>query len=123
MQRQVNPHAVQGELVGYAIFRKNYEQFDTLQFFVFDVFDIEEGKYLFPEERRKVVAELGLKHVPVIEEHFSLSTFNENTFMDEILKYADGKSINALVREVLFSNQINPIMDYHIALRLYLIFI
>lgn len=106
-------YAVQGELVGVDI-QKNYEQFDTLQFFVFDVFDIEEGKYLFPEERRKVVAELGLKHVPVIEEHFSLSTFNENTFMDEILKYADGKSINAPVREgvVFKSNQPHHGLSY-----------
>jgi len=88
--------------------QKNYERFDTLQFFVFDVFDINEGRYLLPLERRQVVSELGLKHVPIIEECFNLSTFSEDNFMKEILKYAEGSSINNPVREgvVFKSNQL-----------------
>jgi len=103
-------YAVQGELVGVDI-QKNYERFETLQFFVFDVFDIESGKYLYPTERRKVVAELGLKHVPVIEENFSLSSFSKDNFMSEILKYADGKSINAPVREGIVFKSNQPFMN------------
>lgn len=100
-------YAVQGEMVGGDI-QGNYEKFKELSFFVFDVFDINEQRFLLPEERRKVVEGLGLQHVPVLHESFSLSTFSDDNFIADILKFAEGKSINTNVREgvVFKSNQL-----------------
>lgn len=58
--------AVQGELMGPGI-QGNREKLSEHEFFVYSVFNINTQKYLLPSERRKVVAFLGLKHVPIIE--------------------------------------------------------
>lgn len=102
-------YAVQGELVGMNI-QGNYEKFNELRFFVFDVFDIETQLYLPPAERRKVVDELGLNHVPVLYTNFNLNTFSEENFMKEILKFAEGPSINHDVREGVCFKSNQPYM-------------
>jgi RNA ligase (TIGR02306 family) len=58
--------AVQGELMGPGI-QGNREKLSEHEFFVYSVFNINTQKYLLPSERRRVVAFLGLKHVPIIE--------------------------------------------------------
>lgn len=60
--------AIQGELVGPAI-QKNFEGVDKNEFYIYDVYDIDNQKYLLPEERQKLVAEYGLKHVPLASTH------------------------------------------------------
>lgn len=60
--------AIQGELVGPAI-QKNFEGVDKNTFYIYDVFDIDAQKYLLPDERQKLVAEYGLKHVPLGSPH------------------------------------------------------
>lgn len=96
--------AVQGELIGEGI-QKNYEQIVGHRYYVFDVFDIDNGHYIPPKERREIVAELGLLHVPVINENADITRFDS---IKDIIDYAEGPSINAKVREgvVFKSNEL-----------------
>ena len=88
--------AIQGEVMGPGI-QGNKEKFTELDLFIFNVFDIDNQRELLPAERRKVVADLGLKHVPVLSENVVLSTTFAN--MEEILAHADGPSLVSNLRE------------------------
>lgn len=57
--------AIQGELIGPGI-QGNIYKLSKTEFRVFDVYDIQAGKYLNPDERRELIKRMGLKHVPVI---------------------------------------------------------
>jgi len=59
--------AVQGELVGLGI-QGNIYKFTDVRYYAFDVYDIDRGWYLTPSERMEFVNDLGITHVPVIEE-------------------------------------------------------
>jgi RNA ligase (TIGR02306 family) len=88
-------YAVQGELMGPAI-QGNREAFTAARLFIFDIYDIDGGRYLSPEDRHRVITELwnrGLnrdvvQHVPVMS-------------MGELLKFAEGPSFVHPVREGL----------------------
>lgn len=56
--------SVQGELVGPGI-QNNYEQVETRQFYVYQLYRNGNQKVL-PEEARRITEELGLKYVPVL---------------------------------------------------------
>lgn len=58
-------YAVQGELIGEGINGNQYG-IKGIDFFVFDVFNANEKRYLNPHERYIIVRNLKLKHVPVI---------------------------------------------------------
>lgn len=88
--------AVQGELIGEGI-QKNFEKIVSQDFYIYTVFDIDNQIKLLPEDRRKLVSELGLKHVPVYEKDFNLKDHFQN--IDEMAAYADGPSMNTNVRE------------------------
>lgn len=60
--------AIQGELVGPTI-QANFEGVDKNTFYIYDVYDIDAQKYLLPKERQELVAEYGLKHVPLGSPH------------------------------------------------------
>lgn len=55
--------AVQGEIVGPKV-QGNWYELAELDFYVFNVFDINNHRYLSDAEARKATAMLGLKHVP-----------------------------------------------------------
>lgn len=57
--------AVQGELVGEGI-QGNAYKLQGRQFFCFDIWDIDNQKYLLPEQRRKLCVELDIQHVPYL---------------------------------------------------------
>lgn len=78
--------AIQGELIGPGI-QGNIYKLSSADFYVFDVYDIQSGKYLSPFARRALVAKMGLKHVPVLDEAFTLGPS-----VDDILDKALGKS-------------------------------
>ena len=42
---------------------------------MYDVFDIDKQKYLLPEERRKIIWELRLKHVPLLNGQYADKLF------------------------------------------------
>ncbi|MDR2636953.1 MAG: hypothetical protein LBB55_01295, partial [Zoogloeaceae bacterium] len=66
----------------------NYYALKEQQFFVFDIYDTVEGKYLDPETRQGFVARLGLEHVP-ISAHPDM---NVHALIPAILDVAQGKS-------------------------------
>ena len=92
MRAQSVNFAIQGELVGPGI-QDNIYGLSKLEFYVFDIYDVAQGKYLNPEDRRKMVADMGLKHVPVIEESATLYDTLKITDIPQLLDYADGKSV------------------------------
>lgn len=59
--------ALQGEIIGEGI-QGNPYKLKGQDFYLFDIFDIDTGTYLPPDERRTYADMLGLNHVPVISE-------------------------------------------------------
>ncbi len=92
--------AVQGELVGPGI-QGNVELMKDHEFYIFDVWDIDDHRYLSPVEREDLIQDLeahaagDLKQVPVLES----TTFLVDTTVESILATADGPSINQPKRE------------------------
>ena len=87
--RAVDEHwnfAIQGELIGPGI-QGNIYNLSKLEFRVFDVYNIQEGGYLDPEDRRALVERMGLQHVPV------LTTFMMAIPVPDLLTLAEGKSV------------------------------
>jgi RNA ligase (TIGR02306 family) len=78
--------AIQGELVGPKI-QGNIYKLDDYRWYVFDIFDIDEMKYLCPGDRRSMVEFLGLTSVPIIEERYSLVD-NLETLLDNANGYS-----------------------------------
>lgn len=109
--KESNRHlALQGEIIGVGI-QNNYYKFGVVptntnvpyankhgqEFYVFSIYDIDQGRYLNPSERSVELFILNstyhlnfnLKHVPILG-YISLDKFNS---IDDILLYADGKSV------------------------------
>lgn len=88
--------AVQGELFGVGI-NKNFENIEGLDINIFDVYDIDEMRYLLPKERMDFLSKHNIKSVPIFDDNFKLP---ENP--RECLKIADGDSAyNGKFREGL----------------------
>lgn len=81
-------YAVQGELIGPKI-QTNHEKVQELHYYVFDVFDINAGSYLLPNERHQFCFEHNINHVPVLG---NIKPFKMN--LQELLKHVEGQSIN-----------------------------
>lgn len=80
--------AVQGELIGPGI-QGNIYGLTQPEFYVFDIYDIDKGEYMLPEQRRYYASAMGFKHTPVMESAKSL----QGMTMQDILKYAEGDSV------------------------------
>lgn len=83
---QLNGYALQGELVGPGV-QGNIYKLQKHMFYIFDVYCVQEGRYLLPHERVELVNRLGLLHVPVLHSGACLAAS-----MDEILASAEGAS-------------------------------
>ena len=88
--------AIQGELIGEGI-QGNPEKLKGQRFFMFDVYDITNGRNLNPNERYDVLDELerggaDVAHVPIVEPVIRI-TYKVTT-IDELLEYAEGPSLN-----------------------------
>lgn len=77
--------AFQGEIVGPKIQGNKYK-LDEIEFFVYDIFDVRNQKYLTPKQVRGICEVVGLKHVPVLEKHANLCELSIET----IVSLADG---------------------------------
>lgn len=84
--------AVQGELIGEGI-QCNPYKIQGQDFFVYDIFDINEQRYLSPAERRAFVERNGLRHVPVIAFNAELLDTLGIESVEQILQFAEGKSV------------------------------
>ena len=100
-------YAVQGELMGPGI-QGNREAFTAARLFIFDIYDINGGCYLSPEDRHHTITELwnrGLnrdvvQHVPVMSMGVTLGELGISN-VGELLKFAEGPSFVHPVREGL----------------------
>jgi len=87
-ENNLHGYAIQGELVGEGI-QGNIYNIKGVDFYVYDVYDTKQGKYLEPLARRSMSASLNLKHVPVID----LAKYIQDMSKDDLLLYAEGKSV------------------------------
>jgi RNA ligase (TIGR02306 family) len=78
---------LQGELVGEKIQNNRYK-IKGQMFYLFDIYDIDYGRYLTPYERWVIVKKLEIRHVPIIEK----GVIMQDT-IEEILKNAERKSV------------------------------
>lgn len=78
--------AIQGEVCGPSI-QKNFEGLDKNTFFCYDVFLIDDQRYMLPAERIKFCTDNGVRHVPV-----NFTGKLQATDVASVLKRADGPS-------------------------------
>lgn len=79
--------AIQGELIGEGI-QGNYYKIQGHRFYVFSVYDADQGLYLDPAARSAISTKLDLNHVPVIDSAMSVA----DSSIASLLDLADGKS-------------------------------
>jgi RNA ligase (TIGR02306 family) len=95
--------ALQGELVGPGVQGNSYK-LERLEFYVFDIFDIDTQEYLDAGERGRIVHEMGLNHVPpygwgAINKVNALTQSVKEMTLQMLLDQADGPSmINSSAR-------------------------
>ena len=82
-------YAIQGELIGPRI-QANHEKVSELEFYCFDVFNINTGSYLLPQDRREFCALHNIPHVPVISAHCTPLQLG----LEDLLKHVEGESMN-----------------------------
>jgi RNA ligase (TIGR02306 family) len=96
--------ALQGELMGPGV-QGNRESFNDHKFFLFDIWLIDEQRYMAPTERYAFMASEGLSHVehaPILG-RVSLGNFKT---VEDFLTYVDVKSIHHHIAEgVVFKSQ------------------
>lgn len=86
--------ALQGEIVGEGLNGNQYKL--GLEFFLFSIYDVKQGKYLDAYAREEICAMLGLQHVPVVQLDVS------ELSVEQALNAAEGKSkVNGSEREGL----------------------
>jgi RNA ligase (TIGR02306 family) len=88
--------ALQGELIGEGI-QGNIEKITGQRFYLFDIYDIDNGCYLHPSIRYSVldsIKNLGadIEHVPIIEPFCDVATTYRT--IDDLLDFAEGPSLN-----------------------------
>ena len=89
--------ALQGECIGEGI-QKNHYKLTGQDWFIFDIWDIDNGRYLTPAERGETLKELNtgvpehlkIRSVPIIEE--SIKIFEQCKDLNSLLEYASGVS-------------------------------
>ena len=79
--------ALQGEIIGEGI-QGNPYKLKGQDFYLFDIYDIDQGKYLTPHERHDLVETMGIKHVPWIS--FTRAMLDDT--VETLLHEAEGKS-------------------------------
>lgn len=116
--------AVQGELMGPGI-QKNREKLSKAQFFVFDIFNINEYRYLLPNERHEVLAlfrahGVELQEVPIVDACKVL--VEEDVSINKFLEFADIPSLNHKYAEgVVFKSLDQPNKSFKVISNKYLL--
>lgn len=116
--------ALQGELMGPNI-QGNREGFKDFKFFVYKIFDIENGEFLKAADRLRVfneLRELGAKmeHVPILHEAATLAELGL-TCIGGLLKFAEGPSLVNPVREGLVFKRVTDSFSFKAISNAYLL--
>jgi len=85
--------AIQGELIGNGIQGNKYQMRDQ-DFYVYDIYNIDAGRYFTPAERQTFVARYKLNHCPIL---ISNDRLDSGETIENLLKYAEGKSVMGTV--------------------------
>jgi len=111
--------AFQGELMGPGV-QGNNEGLLELDFFVYDIWDIEQKKYLPAEERIALCKLLGISHVPVINIGDILLC---EWVLEELLEFAAGPSLNpkAIREGLVFKSLDDPWFSFKVISNQYLL--
>ena len=113
--------AIQGELVGPGV-QGNIYKLPAPDFYVFDIYNIKEGRYLTPAHCRGDCEMMGLKHVPVLAAHASLYDTLGITDIPQLLKFAEGKStLFDTEREGIVFKEVNGGMTFKAISNAYLL--
>jgi RNA ligase (TIGR02306 family) len=80
--------AIQGEIIGPKI-QKNPYKLDKREFYVFDIFNIDNQTYFTPEEVYWFCKDFNLNHVPVIDSYFH---YNELMEDKDLFEFSYGNS-------------------------------
>jgi RNA ligase (TIGR02306 family) len=97
--------ALQGELIGEGI-QGNPYKIRAQEFYLFDVYDIDAGRYLRPTERQLLAKSLGIRQVP------GLGIQSLDCDVAQLLTFAEGKSVlrNETEREgLVFKHVTDPV--------------
>lgn len=112
-QRQL---ALQGEMVGPGI-QKNFEGLESVQLYIYNVFDIDQQKYLLPNEARMICEELDLDYVPLFDSPMRLPET-----IEEVIAMADGDSgLNGKYREGLVFKSLDRDFSFKVISNKYLL--
>lgn len=84
-------YAIQGELVGEGI-QGNPYKIKGLGFFVFDIYRVHDGKYVYSAERYEMARKLNLQHVPVVGTNCTLNGILSIYNIADALKFAERQS-------------------------------
>lgn len=116
--------AIQGELMGPGI-QGNREQFTGSQFFIFDIYFIDENRYATPAERLEIFERMKLiwansidggvntkvHHTPILHESITLGELGLNS-IDDLLAFAEGPSLNHPIREGLVFKRADGLFSF-----------
>ena len=111
-------YAIQGELIGPKI-QANHEKVTELQYYVFDVFNISEQRYLLPQERRDFCRTLGIPHVPVM----NVEATPLQLTLDQLLQHVDTESVNpkTVSEGRVYKSNTNPLLSFKVINNRYLL--
>lgn len=99
-------YAIQGELIGNKL-NGNIYCLNDIDFYVYDIYNVNTGQYLSPAERRQIVHDLELKHVPVLDTSSKLGS------VAELIAQADGQSkLYPTLREGIVFKQVDGGMTF-----------
>jgi RNA ligase (TIGR02306 family) len=99
--------ALQGELVGVKI-GPNIYKLTGRYFYLFDIYDIDNGRYYSPMERQEFAKKYDIDHVPVLFNDYVIPEIS----VAELLIFAEGKSVlnGKVEREgIVFKNMTNDL--------------
>lgn len=85
---------IQGELLSPSV-QKNKYKFNEATVYFFNVYDIEQAKYVDYSDFVKIIADLGLTTVPIIDDNFFLQN---NTTVENLINMAIGESRLAKIK-------------------------
>lgn len=109
--------AIQGEMVGPGI-NSNRDKYEEHHLFVFDIYDVDNQKYLDSKERHEIISEMNKLGNAKIEEVDTIKdewfVFRDLTNLEEMLKFVDRKTLrnNPLEGVVFKSIGCNPYFSF-----------